>query len=521
MDIVEALQDLEAKYDFIFKEKQKLAITSIFNCQDTFVVLPTGYGKSKIYSHLPELYELVTHAKGTVLVISPIQALMIDQVTKLENNGVSATFLGEKQTDKSIPARIIEGEFSIVFSSPEAVLNKGPWRRCITQGVFHDHLKAVVIDEAHCITQWGGEFRKEYSHLGELRSVVPKKTTFVTLTATATRSIKKDIMKTLDMDIKTSIISVIPERPNLSYYVQKSSKNLADLDWLINDLLKFEKSTKKTIIYCRNIVSCSNLYEYFRLSLNDRSESLDNRLIGMFHRSTADINKSHVLDEFQKLDSSLRVVFATIAFGMGIDIPDIERVIHWGGPRGLEQFSQESGRAGRDGRSAVSIIYFSGYDLAKGNCSEEVREFCKTEDCLRNTLCAYFQLDTSGYSVIKPDPPCTCCSNCKLKCVCGFCSESQFLGRELDNSSVLDEDFNTGIKRDLTLEQRRLLRENLLDYKECLIEEESELSCELEDFALDHIVKNAPYLLCEDDVISLGLVSPELAADILTLIEEV
>lgn len=154
MDIFEALQDLEAKYDFIFKEKQKLAITSIFNCQDTFVVLPTGYGKSKIYSHLPELYVLVTHAKGTVLVISPIQALMIDQVTKLENNGVSATFLGEKQTDKSIPARIIEGEFSIVFSSPEAVLNKGPWRRCITQGVFHDNLKAVVIDEAHCITQW-------------------------------------------------------------------------------------------------------------------------------------------------------------------------------------------------------------------------------------------------------------------------------------------------------------------------------------------------------------------------------
>ncbi|CAC5389063.1 unnamed protein product [Mytilus coruscus] len=321
----------------------------------------------------------------------------------------------------------------------------------------------------------GGEFRKEYSHLGELRSVVPKKTTFVTLTATATRSIKKDIMKTLDMDIKrTSIISVIPERPNLSYYVQNSSKNLADLNWLINDLL----------------------------SLDDRSESLDDRLIGMFHHSTADINKSHVLDEFQKLDSSLRVVFATIAFGMGIDIPDIERVIHWGGPRDLEQFSQESGRAGRDGRSAVSVIYFSGYDLAKGNCSEEVREFCKTEDCLRNTLCAYFQLDTSGYSVIKPDPPCTCCSNCKLKCVCGFFSESQFLGRELDNSSVVDEDFNT-------------------DYKECLIEEESELSFELEDFALDHIGKNAPYLLCEDDVISLGLVSPELAADILTLVEEV
>ncbi|VDI69327.1 Hypothetical predicted protein [Mytilus galloprovincialis] len=264
-------------------------------------------------------------------------------------------------------------------------------------------------------------------------------------------------MKTLDKDIKTSIISVIPERPNLSYYVQKSSKNLADLDWLINDLLKFEKSTKKTIIYCRNIVSCSNLYEYFRLSLDDRSESLDNRLIGMFHRSTADINKSHVLDEFQKLDSSLRVVFATIAFEMGIDIPDIERVIHWGGPRGLEQFSQESGRAGRDGRSAVSIIYFSGYDLAKGNCSGEVENFTLT----------------------------------------------------------------LVLKELLLLNNDELLRENLLDYKECLIEEESELSCELEDFALDHIVKNAPYLLCEDDVISLGLVSPELAADILTLIEEV
>jgi len=146
--------NLEDKYSFKFKEKQKVAVESILDGKDTFIVLPTGYGKSKIYWHLPEMYELTKCVNGTVLVISPIQALMLDQVVNLERLGIRSTLVGECQKDKSIATKIMEGEFSIVFSSPEAALTPGPWRRSFIRGAFHDSLKAVVIDEAHCITEW-------------------------------------------------------------------------------------------------------------------------------------------------------------------------------------------------------------------------------------------------------------------------------------------------------------------------------------------------------------------------------
>lgn len=215
-------------------------------------VLPTGYGKSRIYFHLPELFDDET----SVLVISPLQALMLDQLKKLEELHISATVVGECQPVKSVADDISAGKYSIVFSSPEAVLSPGLWRRSLTRGVFHRRMKAVIIDEAHCITEWGGEFRTQYSKLSELRSVFPETTTFVALTATATKSMVREIIKKLQMVLsETTVVSLLPDRTNITYHVRKSTKSMTELDWLVSDLKTNGMTTKKTIVYCRNIVS--------------------------------------------------------------------------------------------------------------------------------------------------------------------------------------------------------------------------------------------------------------------------
>ena len=155
MEVDAALSSIETKYSFKFKEKQIQAIKSIVSGKDTFVVLPTGYGKTKIYAHLPEIYKHLDNF-GTVLVISPLKSLMMDQVTKLTSIGINATLVGECQKDKGVADKIAEGAFTTVFTSPEAALTPAPgmWRTCFTSGFSHDNLKAIVIDEAHCITEW-------------------------------------------------------------------------------------------------------------------------------------------------------------------------------------------------------------------------------------------------------------------------------------------------------------------------------------------------------------------------------
>ncbi|XP_076078773.1 ATP-dependent DNA helicase RecQ-like [Mytilus galloprovincialis] len=270
MNVNNALQVIETKYSFELKEKQIEAINSIVNGKDTFIVLPTGYGKTKIYSHLPEIYGLVNNMMGTISVISPLQSLMLDQVAKM--SAINATIVGECQTDKSVSDQILKCDFEIVFSSPEAALIPGLWRKCFTSGVFRDNLRAVVIDEAHCITEWYVSFEYlycEYNRLGELRSICPDDVTFVALTATAIKSIRTQILKKLDMiekDVNT--VYQLPDRQNITYTVTKSRHSFTELQWLLDDVVKNKFTAKKTIVYCRNIATCANLYEHFSMNLN-------------------------------------------------------------------------------------------------------------------------------------------------------------------------------------------------------------------------------------------------------------
>ena len=325
---------------------------------------------------------------------------------------------------------------------------------------------------------------------------------------------------------ETQTVALLPERPNLTYITKKTTKTINDLQWLINDLLQNGRSAKKTIVYCRNVSSCAFLYEHFFIELSQNVDSLENRLIAMFHRSTADDNKSHVLTEFPKSNSNLRIVFATVAFGMGVDIPDVDQIIHWGAPRGLEQYAQESGRAGRDGRSALSVVYYSGFDLAKGRCKESVVDFCKQLKCSRKILNDYFSLENTCNTLDNDKSgTCKCCSFCRTLCDCDFCDSFDQIFSTC--TSILsagtqmqtpEEDIEL-VGRFVSETQLTLLKDNLLDFRDCLIEEGSPVV--LDDSVIDVIVNNVVYLLCEEDIISLGLIDHELAGELLLLIEEI
>ncbi|CAG2238573.1 recQ [Mytilus edulis] len=497
MEIDSYLSEIEDKYMFEFKDKQRESIENILQLNDTVVILPTGYGKSRIYFHLPELFEKLSGEKSTVLVISPLQALMKDQISKLEQLNISATVVA---------------------------LTPGLWRTSLTKGQFHSHIKAVVIDEAHCITQWGGEFRRHYDRLAELRSVVPEKTPFVALTATSTKSMHSEILKKLQMKPNgTKTISKLPERTNITYSLKKSSKSVHELEWLLKDLKTNSVKTKKTVIYCRSILSCADLFEYFVSGIEHNRDILDNRLVAMYHRSTAETNKNHVLNEFPNEDSTIRIVFATVAFGMGVDIPDIERVVHWGAPRGLEQFSQESGRAGRNGKPSQSCIYFSSFDTAKGRCNEGVRNLCQTKECIRLELNRYFVLDNDelleqGNHVNSTNPLCQCCSNCRLNCTCGCCVDFEFCNIHISPENNFESD---PIARQFNDQKLKILKDNFIDFNDYLCEEGLNRQLSFDSKFIDCLVENVSFVFCEDDIISLGLLDHDLATEILELIEEV
>ncbi|VDI69574.1 ATP-dependent DNA helicase RecQ [Mytilus galloprovincialis] len=519
MDVSNALKTIEMKYAFKFKEKQMESIKYIMEGKDTFIVLPTGYGKSKIYSHLPEIHGLVRDTPGTVLVISPLQSLMKDQVSKLNKIGISATLVGECQSDKNIADLIREGQYQLVFSSPEAALTPGFWRRCFTTGVFHDNLLAVVVDEAHCIIEWGDDFRPEYGNLAHLRSIVPDKTVFIAMTATSTKEMKRRIIKHLDMcQSETQTVCMLPERKNLTYVIKKSRKQTDELHWILADLIENKENAKKTIIYCRNIAACANLYEHFYINIDD-ALNFDSRLIAMFHRSTTEENKEQVLSEFPKQDSKLRLVFATVAFGMGVDIPDVENIVHWGAPRSLEQYSQESGRGGRDGRQCVCVLYFSGIDIAKDRSTDAMREFCRATGCIRKVLNDHFSLGTVREASNFEKDLCCCCSLCSEQCNCTNC----FIPRcnvDFANVSKPVECDELAV-RYLTNKQMKLLKLNLQDYQSVICEENPSNIHDFDCQLIEDIVSHSDTIMCIEDVIELGLSKHDYAEDILLLIEEI
>ena len=266
----------------------------------------------------------------------------------------------------------------------------------------------------------------EYGRLHELRALVPHNTPYVACTATAIRSIKKEVISSLEMCACETVMTS-PDRPNIYYEVHARTDIGNDLQFLIDHLKALRNKAPRAIVYCRSLNICADLYAYFHYDLGDKSyfpdratKISDNRLFGMFHSCTSQHNKDVILKSLTDSNGHVRVVFATVALGMGVNIKDVNLIVHYGAPSSIDDYFQESGRGGRSGGNARSIIFWKPSDCPvrkEPKCLRDwelidVRKYLEnTTICRRQWLLEFF------------DPCCAKAGDDELLC-CDICATS-------------------------------------------------------------------------------------------------
>ena len=327
-----------------FRAGQREIIKYVLEGYDAFVLMPTGGGKSLVYQ-LPALL-----MPGLTVVISPLISLMQDQVDRLRANGIAATFVNSSLSNDERYEReraALNGRLKLLYVAPERLVN-GNFLSFLDQVDRNVGLSLLAVDEAHCVSEWGHDFRPEYRQLGQLRTRYPH-VPMMALTATATERVRQDILEQLRLrDPHIHIASF--NRPNLYYEVRQ--KNKASFGELVQ-LLR-EQPDAPVIIYCQS-----------RKSVDELSEALRHNGIRALSYHAGMTNEQRREHQSRFIRDDVSVLVATIAFGMGIGKPDVRAVIHYDLPRNLEGFYQESGRAGRDGQPAQCIIFFNHGDRAK------------------------------------------------------------------------------------------------------------------------------------------------------------
>ena len=307
--------------------------------RDSLVLMPTGGGKSLCYQ-LPALL-----LDGLTLVVSPLIALMKDQVDALNHNGIAAQYINSSLSAfevERVRSQLLAGQVSILYVAPERLAL--PAFRRFLSGL---NLSLIAIDEAHCISEWGHEFRPDYRNLRQLRDDFPS-APVIALTATATECVRRDIVDQLRLQDGRIFLSSF-NRPNLTYSVQAKGRTWAELTYLLDD-----RRGQSTIVYCFSRQETEDLAAF----LNDRGLPARPYHAGL----DADIRRRNQEDFIR---DRVSVIVATIAFGMGIDKPDIRLVAHYGLPKSVEGYYQETGRAGRDGLPSDCVLFFSYGDKAK------------------------------------------------------------------------------------------------------------------------------------------------------------
>ena len=387
-----------------FRAGQKSVIDSILAGRDAFAVMPTGAGKSVCYQ-IPAVL-----LSGITLVVSPLISLMQDQVKALNEAGVPAAFinssLSEKDYNETI-RRARQGIYKIIYIAPERLVTEG--FLALAKSV---PISMVTVDEAHCISQWGQDFRPSYMKIVEFVKTLEKRPIISAFTATATETVREDIVCTLGLKNPFTLVNGF-DRENLFFQVEKP-KNKEQY------ILKYisEHSGDSGIIYCATRKNVDNIYELLK------SKGIS---VGKYHAGMNAEERKKMQDDF--VFDYTSIVVATNAFGMGIDKSNVRFVIHYNMPQSMENYYQEAGRAGRDGLDAKCILLFSPQDIVINRFlldhkemqdldpadRETVRErdvrrlqvmerYCYTTECLRNYILKYFGEN--------PKKPCQDCGNC-------------------------------------------------------------------------------------------------------------
>jgi ATP-dependent DNA helicase RecQ len=354
-----------------FKGNQEAIINNVLQNKDTFVIMPTGGGKSLCYQ-LPALIK-----EGTAIIISPLIALMKNQVDSIRSFGTEmnvAHFMNSslsKQEIAQVKDDIVSGETKMLYVAPET----------ITKEENIDFLKSIpisfyAIDEAHCISEWGHDFRPEYRRLRPIIDAIGQKVPVIALTATATPKVQQDIQKNLAMADAT-LFKASFNRPNLYYEVRPKTKNV------VKDIIKFIKSNsgKSGIVYCLS-----------RKKVEEIAETLVVNGIKAipYHAGLDASTRRKNQDDF--LMEEVDVIVATIAFGMGIDKPDVRYVIHHDIPKSLEGYYQETGRAGRDDGEGNCVAFYSYDDIQK------LEKFMKGKPVAEQEIAKQLLLETVAYA---------------------------------------------------------------------------------------------------------------------------